>query len=152
MSSSNNSSDNWSEPIDSIIVVDVQKGFMSPIASEIPNKIKSFLDSTPLAHKIFTRFINPGPDGPFEKILNWNKLKKDSDEIAIVDELINCPTHIIDKYNYSPFPDTDLSDYLRKNNNIEQTYVCGIYTDVCVLIFKSQPTYEYLSPKNPKNN
>lgn len=125
---------NKQNAVDSIIIVDIQNGFINDYTKDIPVKIKDFLDKYSITHKIFTRFINPGPDGPFEQILKWSRFVDtgENSEIEIVDELLDYPTSIIDKCSYSPFKKKTLGNFL-KENQIGQTYICGIDTDICVL-------------------
>ncbi len=131
-SAETSSSNNTTAPIDTIIVVDVQKGFLTnSAAKELPQKIKDFLDANSFTHKIFTRFINPGPSGPYEQILDWSRLSG-GEEIEIAEELEDYPTLTIDKNAYTPFMENTLGDFLN-DNNIRQALVCGIDTDACVL-------------------
>lgn len=114
-----------------LIVVDLQNGFITPATVGLPATIHGFLEANQFEHRIFTRFINPGENGPFFKILKWQKLQDDN-EVALVPQLADMPTLVVDKHNYSPFLDTKLERELRERE-VREVLVCGISTDICVL-------------------
>ena len=113
-----------------IIVVDVQNGFMTEHTQHLPGEIAAFLEKAGLEHRIFTRFHNPGPGGFYDEQLDWHKMQC-APETDIVPELESFPTHIIDKDTYSGFPSGELAAYL-SGKDITEAYICGTDTNVCV--------------------
>ena len=113
-----------------IIVVDVQNGFMTEHTQHLPAAIAAFLEKAGLEHRIFTRFHNPGPGGFYDEQIGWLKMQS-APETNIVPELTDFPTHIIDKDTYSGFSSGELAAYL-SDNDITEAYICGADTNVCV--------------------
>ena len=115
---------------DAIVVVDMQKGFITEHSQHLSAAIAAFLESKEFQHRIFTRFHNPGKDGFYEKHLNWLRLQEPS-ETDIVPELATYPSLVIDKSTYSGFSTGELEAHIQENN-ITKVYVCGSDTNVCV--------------------
>lgn len=115
---------------DTIVVVGMQKGFITEYNQHLPAAIATFLESKKFQHHIFTRFRNPGKGGFYEKHLNWLRLQEPS-EIEIVPELASYPSLLIDKCTYSGFSTGELEAHIQANN-ITKVYVCGSDTNVCV--------------------
>lgn len=114
-----------------LLVVGVQTGYMSAATAGLPAKIRGFCETNQFEHRIFTRFVNPGAGSPFVEILNWKGLQQNA-EIALVPELVDLPTLVIDQHGYSPFLDSKLENALRERE-VREVLVCGIDTDICVL-------------------
>ena len=112
-----------------IVIVDVQNGFITPASAHIPDRINQLLGKVDFRHRVFTRFHNP-PGSQYEKLLHWTRFRTPP-ETEIVTELQGKPTLIIDKNIYSSLTKRFL-DFLR-TENIEEIYVAGIDTDICVL-------------------
>ena len=116
---------------DCVIAVDIQTGFIAPPTHHIPAAVESFLARNPIEHRIFTRFVNPGPRGPFAKLLGWRKLQN-PEETALAPEVEALATSVVEKHGYSPFSGTGLAAELERIG-ANTVLVCGIDTDVCVL-------------------
>lgn len=109
-----------------LLIVDVQNGFVNEKTKHIPALVEKLQYNYDLV--IATRFINL-PDSPFRRLIKWDHLSPDTDEI----ELAFKPkedTVIIDKYIYSCIDEQFLR--LLKDNGIEAVDICGIDTDICV--------------------
>ena len=122
---------------DTIIVVDMQNGFMlnsdgriSESMSNIAERIRHILNRHHFKHRIFTTFRNIGDGGFFAEQLEWNKCQQ-APETEIIDTLSEYPTVHIRKTTYSAFRAPTLYNYLTRNN-IKETYICGADTNVCV--------------------
>lgn len=113
----------------SIIVVDVQNGFITPASTHVPERIKGLLDQIEFKHRVFSRFVNP-EKSQYEKLLSWTRFRS-SPETDIVPCLVEYPTLIIEKHIYSCISDEFLD--FAKTNELEKFYVCGIDTEICVL-------------------
>lgn len=117
-----------SEPL---LIVDVQSAFINEFTHHIPHRIMRLIQRKEYAPLLFTRFIND-PDGPYQRFLDWHSCEGGS-EIDIVPELqpFAQADHIFSKSGLCGMPDP-LADYLL-NQRIQQIFVVGIDTDMCVL-------------------
>lgn len=109
-----------------LLIVDVQNGFVNEKTKHIPMLVEKLQYNYDLV--IATRFINL-PDSPFRRLIKWDHLSPDTDEI----ELAFKPKEgvvIIDKYIYSCIDEPFLR--LLKDKGIEAVDICGIDTDICV--------------------
>lgn len=109
-----------------LLIVDVQNGFVNEKTKHIPMLVEKLQCNYDLV--IATRFINL-PDSPFRRLIKWDHLSPDTDEI----ELAFKPKEgvvIIDKYIYSCIDEPFLR--LLKDKGIEAVDICGIDTDICV--------------------
>lgn len=109
-----------------LLIVDVQNGFVNEKTKHIPIRVEKLQYNYDLV--IATRFINL-PDSPFRRLIKWDHLSPDTDEI----ELAFKPKEgvvVIDKYIYSCIDEPFLR--LLKDKGIEAVDICGIDTDICV--------------------
>lgn len=109
-----------------LLIVDVQKGFVNDKTKHIPSMVEDLQYKYNLV--IATRFINL-PNSPYRRLIKWNHLSPDSDEIQLAFQPKKGAV-IIDKYIYSCINDNFLT--LLNNYNIKEVDVCGIDTDICV--------------------
>lgn len=114
-----------------LVAVDIQAGFTAPSTEHVPPAVRSLCASVRIEHRIFTRFVNPGPGGPFAELLGWHKLQSPH-ETALAPEVEALATAVVEKHGYSPFFDTALAAELERVG-AHTVLVCGIDTDVCVL-------------------
>ena len=127
-----------SSSCNTIVVIDVQNGFLSEHTEGIVERISEFMLNCDFEHRIFTRFLNPGDGDFFDTQMGWDKMQLDPEaaiayhETDIVPELIGMATAVIDKPTYSAFGSLDFARYLQLNR-INEAYLCGIDTNVCVL-------------------
>lgn len=111
-----------------LLIIDMQEGFRC-IESEsiLPNILK--LTKTFKGKIIFSKFINQ-QNSLFEKQLNWTKLQNKKDQ-QLFTELKDNDNTIIEHNTYTVLNNT-LKQFLI-NNNITKVYLCGIYTDICII-------------------
>ncbi|MGN1213033.1 MAG: hypothetical protein ACI4TZ_03220 [Christensenellales bacterium] len=67
-----------------IIVVDMQKGFMTKTNMHLVEKINNYLRQNNFDNIFFTKCIN-NSNSPFKKILNWNGVTKHEDQEIVCD-------------------------------------------------------------------
>lgn len=122
---------------EAIIVVDMQNGFMVdnngnliPEMANIASGISKLLEAVTFEHRIFTTFRNVGNGGFFAEQMGWYKCQL-APETEIIDALAEYQTVHVRKTTYSAFITPILSSYL-KRHNIDEVYVCGADTNVCV--------------------
>ena len=114
---------------DCLVIIDVQKGFLTENTCCVPDRIKDLVGKKSFSHVVATRFIN-SVNSPHYRITNWkglmdNKSQEFDDYIAQIAE------KIFDKSINSCFS-SEFLDYL-KQENIDKLYFVGIDTDCCVL-------------------
>lgn len=119
-----------SRPLPVLVVVDVQNGFVGPYTKHVPPAIAAYLDKRRerFAAVIATKFRNP-PGSSFEELIDWQRLR-DSPEVDLAPEIVECVDTIVDKTCYGAVD--ELAEILR-NYRTTDVYLCGIDTDVCVL-------------------
>ncbi|MXZ52669.1 MAG: cysteine hydrolase [Acidimicrobiaceae bacterium] len=115
-----------------LLAIDVQFGFVCAETEAVPSAVRSLCERVAFEHRVFTRWINPGPGGPFVDFLDYHGFQGDAAEIPLTDEVADLATMVVDKYTYSPFVGTDLERSLRELD-VRTVVVCGIDTAVCVL-------------------
>ena len=112
-----------------LVIIDVQKGFLSEETKHIPEKIKELLSENQFDFIFATRFKNHEKSS-FVKYLDWYEFLDEND--WKLDEYIKSVSDaIFDKYCYSCFTD-EFKEYII-SNNIDKLYFVGIDTDCCVL-------------------
>ena len=114
-----------------LLAVDLQAGFISGQTDWVPAAVRRFCDSHPVEHRVFTRFLNPGGRGSFERVLGWAEMAGGPD-VELASEVAGLPTMTVDKHAYSPFLHTPLEGHLR-SLGADEVMVCGVDTDACVL-------------------
>jgi nicotinamidase-related amidase len=116
--------------MNALIVIDMQEGFRSKESEFILPTIQTLIERFN-GLIIFTKFVNL-KNSLFEKLLGWTKFQTEKDQ-KIFRELLNIKktTRIIEHKGY-----TVLNNKLKKlllDNNIQKVYLCGIYTNICVM-------------------
>jgi nicotinamidase-related amidase len=114
-----------------LLVVDVQSGFINDFTHHIPDRVVSLIkqgDYTPI---LFTRFINSST-GPYVRLLDWQGCN-DEPETSLVSELAPFidSKFVFSKPGLCGLPN-ELVEYLSQQQ-VEQVFVVGIDTDMCVL-------------------
>lgn len=106
----------------------MQEGFRcaesESIVQNILKLVRSFKEKI-----IFAKFIN-SKNSLFETQLNWTKFQNKKDQ-KIFSELQSFNFPNIEHEGYTIL-NSKLKNYL-KNNKITKVYLCGIYTDVCII-------------------
>ncbi len=106
----------------------MQIGFDSPEIQKIIPQVKMLLNSFP-GEKVFSNFIDD-PHSQFEEQLNWTKFQNKINQ-KLLKPLNN---HKVKQFQHSGY--TVLTDELLhfiKSNDFTNIYLCGIYTDVCII-------------------
>ena len=110
-----------------LLVIDVQKSFITEDTKKILPKIEKLIDSNLYDDVVFTRFIN-SYESRFYKDLNYEGCINESTSSLAIDSK---KYKVIEKYAYTSLTD-ELKEYI-KDNNIEKIYLCGFDTNACVL-------------------
>lgn len=119
----------YKERTTGLVIIDVQKGFLSENTKHIPEKIKELLSENQFDFIISTRFKNH-EESPFIKYLDWYEFLDEND--WKLDKYIKSVSDaIFDKYCYSCFTN-EFKEYI-DSNNIDKLYFVGIDADCCVL-------------------
>ena len=112
-----------------LLIVDLQKGFISPNTLKVVPRIKGLLEENLFDLTVFTKFANK-ENSPFRRILNWDKIKSLEDQ-ELISEVKSFASKVINKTIYSGV-NNELLAVLRENK-IEAVFIAGIDTDCCVL-------------------
>ncbi len=117
-----------------LVVVDVQKGFLSEFSSPVVPTIVDLVERWQASggDTLFTRYLNP-PGSQYERLMRWTELR-DAPATDIVEELSLCvakATGVIDKTIYSLFNEEGAA--VVKEHGWTDLYICGIDTNSCVL-------------------
>jgi nicotinamidase-related amidase len=117
--------------VDSLLIVDVQVGFINDFTHHIPQRLVKLLQTRTFDSVVFTRFVNDA-EGPYSRFLQWHGCDREPDT-QIVPELrpFVQPDLAFCKTGICGLPE-DLVSYLRQRS-LEQIFVAGIDTDMCVL-------------------
>lgn len=110
-----------------LIVIDLQKGFVTEHSKPVVDPIKRALRQ--FDRVIFTKFINPD-DSPFRRILDYQKLSEGSEETELVMEV--APDAVIIERPHYTCVTEELREQLEQMK-AESVYICGIATEACVL-------------------
>lgn len=118
-----------------LVIVDMQNGFMYPNVHKITSNIITLIENFK-GQIIFTKFKN-SKNSNFVKTLKWTKFinSKDQDIIAELKHYTN-DNNIFGHKTYSVLS-KKLLDYIN-TNKINQIYIAGIYTDVCISMLSIQ--------------
>lgn len=111
-----------------ILIIDMQEGFRSKESEMILPKIKILLKSFQ-GKIIFSKFIN-NKNSSFEKLLNWKKFQKKNEQ-ELLKELRSKNNKEIRHSTYTVL--TNELKKIIKKNKIKKVFVCGVYTDVCII-------------------
>jgi len=111
-----------------LLIIDMQEGFRYTESEAIlPNLLK--LKKSFNGKIVFSKFVN-NKNSLFEKQLNWIKFQNDEDK-KIFSELQASDNIELDHDTYTVFNE-ELKEFISKNK-ITKVYLCGIYTDVCII-------------------
>lgn len=114
---------------DCLVIIDVQKGFLTPETNHIPNKIKELLKNRKFDFIVSTKFINTTNTAHY-KYLNWNEMMdNESQELDPYIESISY--RVFEKSINSCFTE-EFNKFIKKND-IDKLVFVGIDTDCCVL-------------------
>jgi len=116
----------------SIIIIDMQKGFINKNNEHIVNAINDYLSVNEFSNVFYTKFLN-NQKSPFVEILKWNGMLNKNEQELMVN--IKDNAIIFEKNTYGLSYD-NLN--IIKNLNIKVMELCGTDTDACVLTIASQ--------------
>ena len=114
---------------DCLVIIDVQKGFLTKDTDYIPDRVRKLLESRHFDHIVSTRFMN-SKDSPHYIFTNWEKMM-DSESQKLNDYIASVSEKIFDKSVNSCFSEEFLL-YLEEKD-IGKLYFLGIDTDCCVM-------------------
>ncbi len=114
-----------------LIVVDMQKGFITKNNEFLQKNIEKLLKNSKFDKIIATKFVN-SPQSPYAKFLDWHRFTE-ADEQQIVVALPK-NTQVIEKTSYA------LPDEIFAGGGIKgkECYLCGTDYDSCVLAIMFQ--------------
>lgn len=110
----------------SILIVDVQCGFINDATSHIPELVESIQSQYEKTY--VTRFFNK-KNSFFRTLIKWNRFDKNSDDYHLAFKLLPRAV-VINKDTYSCVNSAFVKEL--NKNHIEEIDVCGIDTDICV--------------------
>ena len=111
-----------------LLIIDMQEGFRHTESEIIlPNllKLKRSFDGK----IVFSKFVN-NKNSLFEKQLNWIEFQNDEDK-KLFPELQTSDNIKLEHSTYTVL-NKELKEFISKNK-ITKVYLCGIYTDVCII-------------------
>ena len=111
-----------------LLIIDMQEGFRHTESETIlPNllKLKRSFDGK----IVFSKFVN-NKNSLFEKQLNWIEFQNDEDK-KLFPELQTSDNIKLEHSTYTVL-NKELKEFISKNK-ITKVYLCGIYTDVCII-------------------
>ena len=115
----------------SLLVVDVQCGFINQFTRHIPERIATLIERDDWEEIYFTRFVNVA-GSPFRRLLSWDECSSPPDtNLASEIAAFAGEDRIFSKPGYAGLPDS-LAERLVAVNQ-DSIGVVGIDTDMCVL-------------------
>jgi nicotinamidase-related amidase len=114
-----------------LLVVDLQNGFMNDFTRHIPGTITRLIERDAFDRLLFTRFVNK-PDGPYPKMLGWSGVEQppDTDIVSAMDRFLT-EENVFAKDGTAGIP-SSLRDLLSELA-VETMTLVGVDTDMCVL-------------------
>ena len=101
-----------------LLVIDVQKSFITDANKNVVSKIQDLIDSNKYDLVIFTKFIND-EESPWYQKLNYQGCLTEEDRKIMLDTK---EYKILNKKVYTAL-NNELKDYI-KENNINEIYLC----------------------------
>lgn len=112
-----------------LIIIDVQRGFLTEDTIHIPSMIQHMVSSMKFDHIVSTRFINTDKT-PHYIYTGWHDLM-DAESQQLDNYIESISERVFDKGTNSCLT-TELRGYLIENH-IDKLYFVGVNTDCCVL-------------------
>ncbi|TDC35792.1 cysteine hydrolase family protein [Kribbella albertanoniae] len=117
-----------------LIVVDVQKGFVSPSSERVVPRVVDLLTRWRAAGRpyVLTRFVNQS-GSLFEQLMGWTRVANspETDLVPELGEFVDGAAAVIDKRGYSFFMAE--GRLLLQSRGWSEFVIAGIATDACVL-------------------
>jgi len=111
-----------------LLIIDMQEGFRSAESESILSNLLKLKNSFN-GKIVFSKFVN-NKNSLFEKQLNWTQLQNEEDK-KLFSEL-QTSNNIEFEHNGYTVLNESLMKFV-KENRITKVYLCGIYTDVCIV-------------------
>jgi len=111
-----------------LLIVDMQEGFRNKYSEAIVPKILS-LSKKFNGGKVFMKFVNQ-KGSPFDKLLGWKQFCKKHEQDLFIE--FNAHNTIQLEHNTYTILNRKLKNLIKKLN-ISCIYLCGIYSDVCIM-------------------
>lgn len=112
-----------------LMLIDVQKGFISQETEYVVGRIKDLLKREHFDLVIGTQFVN-AEGSPYRRFIKWEKLSGPP-ETDVADVVTENAEKVFVKNVYSAV-NNDVLAYLKKNK-ITEIFLAGIDTDCCIL-------------------
>ena len=118
--------------METLVVIDVQKGYMKPEYAGLPDRIRKHIDHSGYDHILFGKFMNQKGSN-FVRLLGQDNFY-DPEETNIVPELADLavPERTFERTAYSLFKSSKFRAYL-EGEGIRRMDLCGLVADSCVL-------------------
>jgi len=112
-----------------LVIIDVQKGFMTEETNFLPDRIRSLLKKEKYDYIVATQFKNR-ENSPYTNFMKWHDMM--DEESQKLDEFVqSVADRIFVKYINSCFTD-EFCEYIREKK-IDKLYFVGLDTECCVL-------------------
>lgn len=110
----------------SLLIIDVQKGFINEHTEHLPKKIEKLQERYDNIYAV--QFVNLN-NSLFRSLLHWDKFNLNSDDTKVAFQL-KPNVKVYQKYSYG-IPHCILEDL--NNDDVNSIDICGISTDACIL-------------------
>src|SRR5919199_6826989 len=110
----------------SLLVVDVQQGFINDYTRHIPARVTRLIETGRFDELLFTAFVNT-PDSPYHRLLDWHECAAPP-ETQLTPEMASFAARgrVFEKQGMAGLP-AELEEYLCQRQP-KQVYVVGIDT------------------------
>jgi nicotinamidase-related amidase len=116
---------------ESLLVVDVQNGFINPFTAHVPARVRRLIEMGDFAPVLYTLFVN-SPESPYRTLLRWDACAAPPDTELVSDLVpLAADGDVYTKSGLTGVPD-ELAERLREEK-ISRISLVGIDTDMCVL-------------------
>ena len=114
---------------DCLVIIDVQKEFMTYETKPVVDKIEKLINSTEFNYVVATRFVNT-KDSPHYLFMGWEGLMdaKSQEVVPLVEDVADI---VFDKSINSCFTE-EFKEFIAEEG-IEKLYFVGLDTDCCVM-------------------
>jgi len=118
-------------PKSALVVIDVQKYFITKHTKNLPRKIADYIEENrkKFDYILFTKFVNK-KNSNFFKLLSWKACTKAPDT-NIHPDIAGLPDMTFDKSGFSAFSSKKFERFL-KSNKIRRLFICGTDTECCI--------------------
>ena len=113
-----------------LIVVDAQAGFVGPHTGHVESQISALLTQRGKDFDVVvaTQFVNPA-DSNFRRLIDWHLLDT-PEQTRLFDSVASHASVVLEKSTYGA---SQQLGAILDSHQVEDVFLCGIDTDVCVL-------------------